>query len=231
MPLTPALGSTVCPSQVPCPRLLLPQSVPEPLPASFWSSSSPSLLLHDPIFLVSRVALSFINSFSKHPETPQHRRSQHTGMRRMSSKKADPKAASEKWLTSLPGAKPGAAAGESDPRSSTDLGRPLCSCQGCAQETLPSESGFQEISELGSGKPGQTCQPPRKAGQPATRPPEGPEVPPGPRRPASCCCQVGARTELPGTGRPVQVAARAATPWRHLVSITRINCSHALGLF
>ncbi|KAM8936650.1 uncharacterized protein AAEQ78_016909 isoform 4-T4 [Lycaon pictus] len=71
--------------------------------------------------------------------------------RRMSSKKADPKAASEKWLTSLPGAKPGAAAGESDPRSSTDLGRPLCSCQGCAQETLPSESGFQEISELGSG--------------------------------------------------------------------------------
>ncbi|KAM8936649.1 uncharacterized protein AAEQ78_016909 isoform 3-T3 [Lycaon pictus] len=100
------------------------------------------------------------------------------GHRRMSSKKADPKAASEKWLTSLPGAKPGAAAGESDPRSSTDLGRPLCSCQGCAQETLPSESGFQEISELGSGKPGQTCQPPRKAGQPATRPPERPEAPP-----------------------------------------------------
>lgn len=69
----------------------------------------------------------------------------------MSSKKAGPKAASGKWLTSLPGAKPGAAAGESDPRSSTDLGRPLCSHQGCAQETLPSESGFRGISELGSG--------------------------------------------------------------------------------
>ncbi|CAD7694037.1 unnamed protein product [Nyctereutes procyonoides] len=30
------------------------------------------------------------------------------------------------------------------------------------------------------GKPGQTCQPPRKGGQPATRPPERPEAPPGP---------------------------------------------------